>query len=293
MEHLSVDNFNLTFESNLLSKVDQYFPYDSDSFKNNQTICLAYSPVKDSWSDDECQSSIDLLSMAVHCECDIELGKTYSVMTDSSRKPDKVQQSTTVTPSTLNSQAILQANLSIISVLIFLGLMSVFVPVYAFTQDKKDLAFAEAQIASKKNSKLIEILAGEDIDSARKWQYKVDEIPAYSMESKSLFSYLFTQTHSWMSIFVHFDAEVSRARRFGFQFLQLCSFALLCLLTFGENYRQQDQVKIHDGLDEADINRILIIGAIGMLILLPVPMQSACLRVKDSKKSLRMDSEHD
>jgi hypothetical protein len=123
----------------------------------------------------------------------------YSVLTDHSRQT-KLAETTPL----LATQS-LEANFSILSVLLFVLMIFVLIPVYSVIQDRKDLSFVESQITAKKHEKLITAIAMSDEDVAGEWRYKQDEIQAYSNMGRSLFSHLLFQRHPWMNVFLTFS----------------------------------------------------------------------------------------
>lgn len=84
-----------------------------------------------------------------------------------------------------------------------------------------------------------------------------------------------------MNILTQYDAQESRIQRFSIYFIQLSIYALICVLSFGQTYRQNEDVRNEFGLDEKDAGNIIILGFIGMLILLPIPSKlTNCLKAK-------------
>jgi hypothetical protein len=73
----------------------------------------------------------------------------------------------------------MEVSYSLVSVLGFMLIILILVPVYAITQDRKDLSFIESQIKAKKYEILINTIAQSNEDVAAEWRYKQDEIQAY------------------------------------------------------------------------------------------------------------------
>jgi hypothetical protein len=46
-------------------------------------------------------------------------------------------------------------------------------------------------------------------------------------------------------------------------------YAVACILVFGSTYREEDIMRPTEGLDPEDITMILIVGAVGLINLLP------------------------
>jgi hypothetical protein len=47
---------------------------------------------------------------------------------------------------------------------------------------------------------------------------------------------------------------------------------LICITTFGKSYRKSSTLRNEYGLDEKDAGNIIIVGIIGMIMLLPMPL---------------------
>ena len=55
-------------------------------------------------------------------------------------------------------------------------------------------------------------------------------------------------------------------------FVQLSVYALICVTAFGKQYRESATVRNDYGLDEKDAGNIIVVGLIGMVLLLPLPV---------------------
>jgi hypothetical protein len=104
-------------------------------------------------------------------------------------------------------------------VLVFIAIIGFFSPIFARQFDNKDRVAAMEPI--KKASKFgliktISVITKEDVESIK---YRQDQIFAYQLRNKSLFSHLNNAMHPFFSIFTHFDARDSRISRFGSFFM--------------------------------------------------------------------------
>lgn len=62
-----------------------YFNIDPSTYKNNQTVCMAYSDSVQSWSADSCLTKLDTVTYQLKCACIMTTNQYYGVFTDTTR----------------------------------------------------------------------------------------------------------------------------------------------------------------------------------------------------------------
>jgi hypothetical protein len=64
------------------------FEIDPNTFRNNQTVCMAQSKASNTWEADLCKSELDVQSVVMKCSCNGYKSNFAGLFTDSLRTLD-------------------------------------------------------------------------------------------------------------------------------------------------------------------------------------------------------------
>ena len=249
-----IDNTVATFEVNPVT------------FRNNQTVCMAFSEVEQKWSADLCQSTVQPKTYEMQCSCNAFASSYVGVFTDRMRLMDmsvvfpaieiaQEQSVTVAAPDALHVTGAAEINgtsyviLGVAVLITLFGLSGSSIVMRADMKDWTDLGLA-GEFAHADTERFVQEVSKNLNEPSKLTHYRTHALMSYrSLLSSSLFASCLVTIHPLVSPFTSFEATRSRLLRFNAYLLQIIIYAIFCAVYFGSSYRSEDAHRHEEVLD--------------------------------------------
>ena len=265
-----------------------------DTYRSNQTVCMAYSETRKIWDSDLCITELDVATIQQKCTCNAFDSRKVALFTDSSRalgetidfpeiERDQYQDmyydfekvSTTVnevvsTPiHTLEGAGFVWRTEAIVLSLIFIA-GSLIALKFDRNDQKEQSIMKTLPTAVSKQNHFIEEVAKSLGESYTQVAYRQQSLLYYrTIFTKSVFPHIMSQMHPMIAPFTSYIATESRFMRYSMYLLQINIVTILCFIYFGSFYRFNDESRNIDVLDQHDMLQIIGASIVGSILLLP------------------------
>jgi len=261
------------------------FEVNPVTYRNGQTVCMAYSETAQSWDADLCLSTVNAETYSLECSCNSFTGSFVGVFTDTLRLFDTAAVFPTVEileestapvavdmPVSGNTdiKGTSYVILAVATILAFFGLAGSPLVMKIDHRDWNDLVKAGDSTGYSDTDRFVSEVAKVLNEPKQVTSYRTSALMSYrSLFSGSLFATCLLSIHPLVSPFTNFEATRSRLLRFNAYLLQVIAYAVGCSVYFGNNYRATDELRNDEVLDQTDVSNIMFAACLGAVVLLP------------------------